>query len=1166
MSGERPTEPKSSGGRPTERKARPELERLRDWYLSALRDARFDSPNHFMTKQAARLKAAGLTKHIAYDLFSGRRLGSLDEARMLASCLGRDPSSVDAEWKRANRAAVQITMAQRSAGEVPARQTGWAELPIPECWLEELLRSQASAAEVFPYELLGVRKPPLSDVFVEPDIQPLADGSGHPARSKEVVSTLAEALANHEHLFITGIPGAGKTTIANHLVNQLSKAWLREGDIERPWCGEVVVPIRVAAADLSASRPWSQQLSDAAVRAGGLISPIEQDNFMRRPHGFRWLVNVDGLDEISSRHDRDRILRTLAEVAKRHRTFRLLITSRPLSQEELEPFAKVESMGFYRLAGFEPAQQRNFVERWFVAQGRSDAGAIADRMSEEVEAAGLAEVLQTPLLTTICAIIFGRNPNTPLPRGRISLYESFLRELGSAHHRSSRDEIPAERSSPSTRFGLSFEWMLRHRDALVADLAWKSLGADPDRLLDRAQEWIRNRLPFDGDWPSDFKAELGHFLSSTGVLSYDGHEVHFLHRSFAEYIAARDDAGKISSGFPDLKDRLESIGNAAARTRILFTLAIWAQRPENNVSMVVRHLLGGSIEHRIMALRLVTSGVPLGETFENSVIDRLLDFGDKSGSGRFTSSASAILRELSILKGNRRLMERLRLIAGNVRLESALRIEAAIALAHVSNLNDGVEVITEIAESAGPKTLLSCYAAFSSLVPRDTATLIYILERVIDDQRSGSSEKLRAAELMSDLGIEDRPVAVARSILTSPERSGNIVQRAGELWLDAEGADAIDAVTEIVLAKPVLDSWMAEAIAAILIRCNRYEEALPYVRILMDDPADSDGLGDLIQYWLYYGGVQAANWIVDAHRDQIMRDMYRLTNVAQLVLDSGFISQAVELVRLAIDDHESDRFYMSRYGMSLLVEAMGVDATDEVIDYLGSAPISPDDRIAVVRELIEAGTSVEVVAPVARGVLNHPGCSSDSFSHAADLLFTVGDDDVAQEVLDAMRNRPYDTASVRTAALPVLASHGAVAAVTELVREAIAYDVGTTVAELRVVLDATRVTQGRGAVAQISTDLGRSLTFGAIQLNELAEYLAESGDTPSAISLWCRALELPGGSVDMRWRILQKLIQSGAAQDAQRSLEAAHLNATTPEERDGLQRLIAWAAEPSPVG
>ncbi|MFI2231726.1 NACHT domain-containing protein [Nocardia testacea] len=1156
-----------AGGRPnSKRKPRSELMELALCFRGALEGSEFASIRAAWKVYQPSAPAVGTTEQNLYDLFGAYAPVPYPVAQHLGEFLGLAPHRVARHWHLAEKQRGRDLMRQRRNAPRPANELQWYDLPIPEEWLQELLGSQVAAAERFPYDLLDVRKPALSEVFVEQDVMPRAaeglNGRAQLARNKAPASTLAEALASNEHLFITGNAGAGKTTVGQHLVHQLAQWWLRENDVEVPWCPEVVVPMRISARDLHPGRSWYQRLSDAAVRAGGLLSPVHPERFGSKPHGARWLVNVDGLDEVASPLQRAEILRTLAQVMKQTTSCRLVITSRPLVQDELAPLASIPGVGFYALRGFEGDRLQQFAARWFAAQGHENPVERAEGFLTGVADAGLGEILHTPLLTTIAAIIYDRTHGEPLPRGRVALYEAFLRELRHARAGASETLKGFEQRWAERGLVEVARWILAHQDDLLVELAWSHIRSDlPRPLLVKAIRWVHSHIPAPLHWPDLAESELGYVMALTGVLTFDGNDLNFLHRSFAEFIAAQAEAATIPSDFPGLGGWSDAIANAAERNRILFTFALWARREGNNVAVIVRHLLGGDSQHRLMALRLVTAGVPLGETMEAAVIDRLTDLtDDDTRRPRITSVnelSAETLRELSLIRGNTRLTTRLRAIASTVGVGTTTRIGAAMACAQLESVQTGVDLINEIAAAGHAGVLLDCYEALEELIPDETALLIGILRRALEDPSISSWQKIRTAERLADLGYTEGLVELARHLVAGPQQNGDVLERAGQLWLELVPETGADDIIATIRGRDWNEPWAAKAFAKVLIEAGRCDEAIPFATIVFNRSVNDDDMDELVGVWVDQAGEAGADAVLAILGDNYPWNGDIRPGLARVLVQRGFIGQALDIARMALADDRRDARDRNGEAIEVVVDALGADSGPEVLQWIQTVDTTFDEHLRIMKRLAQRGAASEVTHRIARHVLHHPVSSTTAFREAAEILLQSVGDAAWSEILKAVDARPFGGMSLRVALLPFLSSHERREAVAEIVREVMA-DPGVTVDEIREVVRAVAATQSDRVASAVAIEATNQVVLGAEQLAELADHLIADGLTAPAVSLRCRILEDPKASVVSRWRALEKLIDAGEQVRAEVALGRAVGRTRNAQELVTLRKLLAW--------
>jgi len=119
--------------------------------------AGYGTPNAFI-----RTGFAG--KAAVYGVHNASRLLTLEFTKALATALGRDPAEVVPIWTRAKDARDRATAAEQQSAR--PRLTSWAELPLPALALRNLLEAQSRSADRLPYDVLDVKEPPLSAIYV----------------------------------------------------------------------------------------------------------------------------------------------------------------------------------------------------------------------------------------------------------------------------------------------------------------------------------------------------------------------------------------------------------------------------------------------------------------------------------------------------------------------------------------------------------------------------------------------------------------------------------------------------------------------------------------------------------------------------------------------------------------------------------------------------------------------------------------------------------------------------------------------------------------------------------------------------------------------------------------------------------------------------------------
>ncbi|USX55913.1 NACHT domain-containing NTPase [Lentzea sp. HUAS12] len=597
--------------------------------------------------------------------------------------------------------------------------------------IDSLMRAQVLMAEQLPYQLRGARTPSLSTVYVRQDLgtggdeltsgdarpRPMVDGHGQlvevstTPRVRTSVRppsrTVREALESDDHLVITGGPGQGKSTLTLRLAADLARGWSGGGAEQTT---ERVVPLRLTARELAArlDAPFAEALA-ASVRAEynlRLRYAIDPSHFEDRVSGCRWLLLVDGLDEVTSPSDRDDLVHALAGWAASGDVYRIVLTTRPIEGGVLAPLQRIGAVR-YELQPFDEEALRTFAESWF-----SDDGDAAANFLRQIRKAYLDELVRVPLLATIAAIIFEQRRAHPLPDNQYELYEAYLRYLRTGHQR-----------HPSP--------LDAHREPLFEHLGLVRVDADTS-LLDAARAWATRHVP--GDWQDD----LVRFLTAVGPFTLRADDVQFLHHSFADHLAATAKARSLPATFSAEHNDFAHLLHAArprehgrhARRVLLH----YGRLHPPQADELLRTLDAGDSEQHLLAARLLAGHLPASPGVTEAFLTTA-----RAWAMTTHYNAYDILAGASRATHHPGLPDWLADLMNDPRAPWTSRAEAAAALA-------------------------------TRLRGRHEQAALALLHTVVSDLEGHAGNRLVAAEALSDCGEDQRAAAeqALRGILADP--------------------------------------------------------------------------------------------------------------------------------------------------------------------------------------------------------------------------------------------------------------------------------------------------------------------------------------------------------------------------------------------------------------
>lgn len=264
---------------------------------------------------------------------------------------------------------------------------------------------------------------------------PLRAKPGHDAEDGGAGCRPVDARALLPGAHIVGEAGTGKST----LLRTVARDWAQE------WLDGVVgdyVPVYAPAsllAEAIGNESWnpfrwlsyavSWDLSSAASRCAG---EVEFDRVLPPPEVFgkppyparKWLVLIDGVDEVANKTRRTQVQRALALFANSAQCT-LVVTSRDPFQIKDIGKASLENLRLCRLSG---QVRRELAEKSLAAFG-VDAVAEVDAFLSELERLGLSELAMRPMLCVVLCAVFVTSGARGLQGGRFQLFERLTEIL-----------------------------------------------------------------------------------------------------------------------------------------------------------------------------------------------------------------------------------------------------------------------------------------------------------------------------------------------------------------------------------------------------------------------------------------------------------------------------------------------------------------------------------------------------------------------------------------------------------------------------------------------------------------------------------------------------------------------------------------------------------------
>ena len=328
-----------------------------------------------------------------------------------------------------------------------------------------------------------------------------------------------ELLTDYPNAQVVAEPGVGKSSLIRHFAAQTADAWLTGR-------GSTVVPVPITA-EAFRGKLLPELLAEGVLAEPDLTRTQLVDLFRDEPlKGVRWLILVDGLDEVIDPQLRTGVLRRVRQF-RQHPKYVITLTSRHLTPADVKRFHE-RGHPTYVLKPFRPEDLEKFVSTWLRHEDRPADEAV--QLVNKLRRSKFEELIHVPLIATMVCALHCANPDAELPSDQTELYERFVdwqlskvsqNDLGSrlrewqAKAGYSAEQVPAE--------------FRRRLVPLLREIAYGLLTVIPEpAVLDIAVS----------RYPHLDRDTLDEALRMSGLVVPRGQELVFRHRTIAEYLAA----------------------------------------------------------------------------------------------------------------------------------------------------------------------------------------------------------------------------------------------------------------------------------------------------------------------------------------------------------------------------------------------------------------------------------------------------------------------------------------------------------------------------------------------------------------------------------------------------------------------------------------------------
>ena len=909
-----------------------------------------------------------------------------------------------------------------------------------------------------------------------------------------------------------------------------------------------------------------------------MLTELRPVHFAGPVSGSRWLLIIDGLDEVVDQELRVKIIRAIRGHARADTPYRFVVTSRPLPEAELRSLRQ-EPFTAFSVEPFGRRELREFAGKWFTAQNPATASEQSRAFVREISDPRLREAARNPLLATIAAVAKTRDPGLPLPASRVDLYERFCGFLigDEANGRTTLRQICQRTGEPGYR---AAEWVYSHREEMVAWLAERYLGGEP-ALLDTARTWIRDNLPADiGEPPKT--ADLRQLLAGTGMLMAEGADLRFTHHTLAEYLAARAMAGRMTAdltGQPNLTTLIDRGLEAAQETFVVFTLVLWG-RAGGDLGSLLRHLLAGPPRQSLLAGRILGECGDTRPAEAPQVIDRLVDmalgdagvvfrddFGDdplrrrgKREPDPLAAAPGEAFWLLGRIHGDSHVAAVLRSVAASSELAVETRTDAAVALGRSSDLDGAIDILRSLSDDHIPPAARVRIAEAIIVLDSDATDAAEAVLGTVSTGTGSPGPAVRAAELLAEFGQQQQAVDLAWSVIDDndgayPAQTISAVR----IILRYQGADGAAGLLHVAGGQLRMGRPMLRWILIELTRWGFSDRVIEFCRQALADPGTIQWQWSSVAGgWAFAAGPSAITEIFRILDERSTRYDEAAEEISLRLLETGHPDEAFEIA-MDLMRSRGERLGYS-HAPWIALAAAPAKRLPEVLSLIDKVSVSDDhDGQRVLDELIRLGETGRAAGKAKALVLGSHGLSQRAGPTMLKVLRASGEPDaLAEELARAAAADKHTNRKVPI--IEALLELGDAQHAAEMAREVIANQtvLGNDLARMARVLTLSEGLQAAGGIVTLLR--AREDRLKDKYLLEVADCLASVGALAIATRLWLELLTSLSAPIVESFASCSSLVQSGQRTLAITTLRDKLNDGDLPAaDRARLGALLSWA-------